>query len=136
MSHILDVQETNSSLSQQCRILNCFIGRRPGKGRHTKITIVGFVFDAFSHSDACGHFQRPSGKRHSLAQFVNNLSFNVVDHVLSNNPESSFSARLFVFEDNEVGILMIKARVDVDWHHRKSIWTTQFPLEMCAQQNN
>ena len=56
-----------------------------------------------THSDAEGKLQRPSDKRHALARSVDHLSIVTVDHVPSNIPQSSFPARSFIFEDNEVG---------------------------------
>ena len=50
------------------------------------------VLETFSHSDATGNYQRPSGKRHAIAHLVDHVSFDVVDHVTSNIPDTSFPA--------------------------------------------
>ena len=64
------------------------------------------VLETFLQSDAKGNATRPSGKRHSSSHFIDHMSFDVVDHVPSNVPESSLSARLYIFEDNQAVIRM------------------------------
>ena len=46
------------------------------------------VFETAPHSDSVGHFGRPSGKRRSLAHSVDHVSFDLIDHVPSDIPES------------------------------------------------
>ena len=70
--------------------------------------------EGFQHCN-CGmssqkHFRtltRPSGKRDSLSHSIDHISLALVDHVPINFPESSFPARLYVFDDNEAVIRMI-----------------------------
>ena len=50
------------------------------------------VFETVPHSDSEGHLRRPTGKRHSLAHSVDHVSFDLIDHVPSDIPESSFPA--------------------------------------------
>ena len=46
------------------------------------------VSEIFSPPDAKGHFA-PSGKRHSLSRLLIFVTFDTIDHVPSNIPESS-----------------------------------------------
>ena len=48
--------------------------------------------------------------RHSLCHSTDQFAFDMLDHVPSNIPESSFPARLQIFEDNEAVIRMIIRR--------------------------
>ena len=94
--------------------------------------------------------QRPSGERQSLAHAIDHWSSDTVDHVLANFPESSFHARLIIFEDNETVFLKIiqgrspklrhvsrTHRADLDWlFARFNLDDSLFPLHVCAQPNN
>ena len=52
------------------------------------------VFETFSPSITAEHSTSPSGKRHSLSTDTDHFSFDSIDHVSSNIPESSCPARL------------------------------------------
>ena len=52
-------------------------------------------------------------KRLSSSRSIDHMSLDMVDHVPSNIPESSFPARLCIFEDNEAVFRMIMKKVAV-----------------------
>ena len=61
------------------------------------IILAGMVF---SHSDAKGNLARPSRSRHSLSYPVDHFSCDTSNQVPSYITESSFRARLYIFEDS------------------------------------
>ena len=65
------------------------------------------LLETCSLSDVKRNLSRPSGKRHSLSHSSEDMSFDMIDHVPRNNPESSFSVRLYILDDIEAVILMI-----------------------------
>ena len=71
------------------------------------LAIVGYVSETFAQADALGNPTRSGGKHRSLSHSYEHMSPDMVDHVRSNNPESSFPGRLYIFEDNEAVIRMI-----------------------------
>ena len=107
-SNLLDVRETNSLVSKQCRMFENGMYGIPA------LKLWGCV--------------RPRGKRHSLSHSVDDMSFDMVDHVPSNIPESSFSIRLLHLGGQPVVIRTITEgrspslrhvsrthHVDLDW---------------------
>ena len=104
-SNFLNVQETKSSVSQQCRIRTNLFGRSLKMGWITSIAIAELCYRsmfAFRRT-----LSRPSGKRHSLSHSIDHMSVDEVDHVPSSIPGNSFPVMFYNFEDNEAVIRMI-----------------------------
>ena len=57
--------------------------------------------------DAEGNLTDPSDKRHSFSHSIDRMSLDMIGHVSSNIPKSSFRAKLHFFEDNDAVIRMI-----------------------------
>ena len=91
-SDFLDVQGTNSRLSQRCRIRHNFIGRRFENESIPALRLWECV-----------------PKRQASFSFssCSSFSFHAIDLVLSNIPESSCPARHCIFEKSEAVIRMI-----------------------------
>ena len=97
-------------------------------GLYTSIAIVALHFRNIFAFRCWKNLTRPSCTNYSLSRFIDHMCFDMVDHVPSNIPESSFTARLYISEDNEPVIRTIiqgrrlklrrvsrTHRVDLDW---------------------
>ena len=62
---------------------------------HQDCKLWDCVLETCFRSDARGNPTRPSGKRHLLSHFIEHMSFDMVDHVPRNTPESSFPDSAF-----------------------------------------
>ena len=97
-SDVLDVQETNSRFSQkvpnqkQCLWMQAWVLKVYQNSKYRDCVV------ALSHSDAEGNLRCPSDY---LSHLVHQFSFDATDDFPSNIPESSFPARLFIFESDE-----------------------------------
>ena len=90
------------------------------------------VKETCSHSDAKGNVTRPSGNRHSSSHSIHHMSLDVVDHVSSNIPKSSFPA-----EDSEAVIRMIMQGCSPNYRHVSLTHrvTVLVPFDLCVPQN-
>ena len=89
-----------------------------------------------------GNLTRTRGKLHSLSHSTDHMSLDVVDHVPSTIPESSFPA-IFLVNEAVIIRMIIQGRspnlrhvsrthrVDLYW----PIWTVLCPFDMCVPQN-
>ena len=118
-SNFLDVQETNSRVSQRCRIRNNFFGLWFENARYTSIAKVRWCFGNLFAFRCWGKPRRVE--------------------------VGSFQVRLSICEDSEAVIRMIRKgrspnlrhvsriyRVDLDWLCQRSISTVPCPFDMCA----
>ena len=114
-----DVQDTNRSFSQQCRVRSHFAGRRFVNGRDASITIAGLRVGNI-HTQVLGRsVKRQCRERQSHFQSDNHMSIDVVDHVPSNSPRQLTSSQvcLHIFEDKEAVIRMIIKGRSPCWSH-------------------
>ena len=99
--YFLDVQEANSRVSQQWRVRNNFFGRLFENGIYTPLQSWACVTETFWFPMV----------REIVRHSIDHVSFDMVDHVPSDIPESSFPGRLDIFLDNEaVTHMIIKGR--------------------------
>ena len=145
-SHVMDVQEPNRSVSQQCRVWNCVAWRR---------FTHGWFYQLFVSGSVCWKLCLVKRQRRSLSvtnaresfRRVHILTFVYLSPLLPENLHGSHSTQLYIFEDSAaVDHKINKGRspsrhatrthkVDLDWlFEREWIWIILCWSSTCEQQ--